>query len=69
MTCKRREPQLRTVYLIGGPRDGTRTLAGGVSLTDMMHESYISGHGDDGNDYVYAILGVCENGELLAVNV
>jgi hypothetical protein len=68
VTCKR-STSLHTVYLIGGPRDGTRTLAGGVSLADMTYESHIAGHDDDGNAYIYAIVGYTQDGELLAVNV
>jgi hypothetical protein len=68
MTCKH-IPRLHTVCLVGGPRDGTRTLAGGVSLADLTHEACICGHDDDGKAYLYAILGVMQNGELLAVEV
>jgi hypothetical protein len=68
MTCKR-STSLHTVCLIGGTRDGTRTLAGGVSLGDMTHEACIAGHDDDGGTYLYAILGVMQNGELLAVSI
>jgi hypothetical protein len=68
VTCKR-SARLHTVCLIGGPRDGTRTLAGGVSVEDMTHEACIAGHDDDGKAYLYAIVGVMQNGELLAVEV
>jgi hypothetical protein len=69
VTFKSRGPKLHTVCLVGGPRDGTRTLAGGVSAEDMLKECCICGHDDDGKAYLYAIVGVMQNGELLAVEV
>jgi hypothetical protein len=68
MTCKR-SARLHTVCLIGGPKDGTHTLAGGVSVADMLKECCVHGHDDDGTEYVYSIVGVMQNGELLAVEV
>jgi hypothetical protein len=60
---------IRTIYLLGGPRDGTRTLAAGaVSALDMLDRCSICGTAD-GEPYEYAILGPMTNGELLAVEV
>ena len=61
---------IRTIYLLGGPRDGTRTLAAGaVSALDLLDRCSICGHESDGTRYEYVILGPMTNGELLAVEV
>ena len=60
---------LRTVYLIGGPRDGAKTLTGGVSLADLTNNAYITGKTDEGEEYLYAIIGPDKSGELMAVCV
>ena len=70
MTCNRHTPTIRTIYLLGGPRDGTRTLAAGFMwLADLNDRCSIVGHETDGTEYEYAILGPMQNGELLAVEV
>jgi hypothetical protein len=72
MTCNRHTPTIRTILMLGGPRDGTRTLAAGaVALLEVngFDRCHITGHLDDGTEYEYAILGPLENGELLAVEV
>jgi hypothetical protein len=61
---------IRTIQMLGGPRDGTRTLAAGaVALlsANNFDRCHIYGHNDDGSEYEYAILGPMQNGELLAV--
>jgi hypothetical protein len=61
---------LRTIYLLGGPRDGTRTLAAGfLSLADHTDRCSIVWTEATGDACEYAILGPCQNGELLAVEV
>lgn len=61
---------IRTIYLLGGPRDGTRTLAAGnVSLLDVVDRCSIYCHDSDGTLCEYVVLGPMQNGELLAVEV
>jgi hypothetical protein len=61
---------IRTIYLLGGPRDGTRTLAAGnVALLDLVDRCSIYCHDEHGDTCEYAILGPLQNGELLAVEV
>jgi len=60
---------LKAVYLIGGPRHGCRSLAGGVATQDLLDRCTLVGHDDDGELYQYTIIGQTDNGELLAVEV
>jgi hypothetical protein len=61
---------MRTILLIGGPKDGTRTLAcAAVDPKDLLDRAYVTGRDDDGEEYLYAIIGPQQNGELLAVSV
>jgi hypothetical protein len=69
VNCRKRYPQLRTVCLVGGPRHETRTLAGGVSLSDLTQNACIAGRDDNGEDYLYSIVGIMQSGDLLAVEV
>jgi hypothetical protein len=56
--------------MLGGPRDGTRTLAAGVlSLADYTDRCSICWTDATGDACEYVILGPMQNGELLAVEV
>jgi hypothetical protein len=60
-------PSYRTIFLIGGPRHSTRSLAAGA--IERLLDSYTTGHDEHGEEYLYCVIGECQDGELLAVEV
>lgn len=59
----------RTILMLGGPRDGARTLAAGVWIDDCMDRCSVVWTDATGDACEYVILGPMQNGELLAVEV